>query len=95
MTKEQAIKKYNLIKYDNSDDFLGTLDYEMWRNRLEDSETIKIYTLTNEYALLTEHNKNKFYLIVQIKYKNKLKRWKNTDSFMCKTLCRTYEIKGE
>lgn len=66
MTKEKEIKKYNLTKYNGTDDFISTIDYEMCRNRTEDSETIKIYTLTNEYALLTEQNKNKYMEVIMI-----------------------------
>ncbi len=93
MTKQQAIKKYNLIKLEQKEDFDKQHNIETWRGEIEDGETKKIYTMTDEFSKVMGDTTPTFFLIQQIIYKNKFVRWGKTDSYRHKTITRTYEIK--
>ena len=93
MTKQQAIKKYNLIKQEQKEEFDKQHNIETWRSEIEDENEKTIYTMTDEFSKVMGDTTPTFFLIQQKIYKNKYVRWDKTDSYRHKTITRTYEIK--
>lgn len=70
LTKFEVIKKYNLIKYNNDDNFIGKIDFELWRAKKENNGIQKIYTLTNQMSIDLDNGKTYFLNIETINNNN-------------------------
>lgn len=91
MTKQEAIKKYNLIQYKSKETY-----FELWQNTIEDDEKTTFYNLDNQMSVDLQDS-NIFYLTTQIIYKNKFITDRKTGDLVNKTTTKVIEIinKGE
>lgn len=89
MTKQEAIKKYNLRQYKSKETY-----FELWQNTIEDDEKTKFYNLDNQISVDLQDS-NIFYLTIQIIYKNKFIIDRKTGNLRNKTTNKVVEIKGE
>jgi len=67
MTKEQAIKKYNLKRYNGKNNFTY---FELWQSTLEDEEKTTFCNLDNQMSVDLQDS-NIFFLTIEKVYKNK------------------------
>lgn len=89
MTKQEAIKKYNLRQYKSKETY-----FELWQNTIEDDEKTTFYNLDNQISVDLQDS-NIFYLTIQIIYKNKFIIDRKTGNLRNKTTNKVVEIKGE
>ena len=89
MTKQEAIKRYNLIQYKSQSTY-----FELWQNTIEDDEKITFYNLDNQISIDLQDS-NIFYLTIQTIYKNKFITDRKTGNLRNKTTNKVVEIKGE
>lgn len=89
MTKQEAIKKYNLRQYKSKETY-----FELYQNTIEDEEKITFYNLDNQISVDLQDS-NIFYLTIQIIYKNKFIIDRKTGNLRNKTTNKVVEIKGE
>lgn len=89
MTKQEAIKKYNLRQYKSKETY-----FELWQNTIEDDEKTTFYNLDNQMSVDLQDS-NIFYLTIQIIYKNKFIIDRKTGNLRNKTTNKVVEIKGE
>lgn len=89
MTKQEAIKKYNLRQYKSKETY-----FELWQNTIEDDEKTTFYNLDNQMSVDLQDS-NIFYLTTQIIYKNKFIIDRKTGNLRNKTTNKVVEIKGE
>lgn len=89
MTKQEAIKKYNLRQYKSKETY-----FELWQNTIEDDEKTTFYNLGNQMSVDLQDS-NIFYLTTQIIYKNKFIIDRKTGNLRNKTINKVVEIKGE
>ena len=87
MTKQEAIKKYNLRQYKSKETY-----FELWQNTIEDDEKTTFYNLDNQMSVDLQDS-NIFYLTTQIIYKNKFIIDKKTGNLRNKTTNKVVEIK--
>ena len=84
MTKQEAIKKYNLKQKNTY--------YELYTANEENDETIVFYTLDNQMSV-DLNDSNIFYLTIQTVYKNKFHINRRTGEMKNKTRIMIIEIK--
>ena len=89
MTKQEAIKKYNLRQYKSKETY-----FELWQNTIEDDEKTTFYNLDNQMSVDLQDS-NIFYLTTQIIYKNKFIIDRKTGNLRNKTTNKVVEINGE
>lgn len=87
MTKQEAIKKYNLRQYKSKETY-----FELWQNTIEDDEKTTFYNLDNQMSVDLQDS-NIFYLTTQIIYKNKFIIDRKTGNLRNKTTNKVVEIK--
>ena len=87
MTKQEAIKKYNLRQYKSKETY-----FELWQNTIEDNEKTTFYNLDNQMSVDLQDS-NIFYLTIQIIYKNKFIIDRKTGNLRNKTTNKVVEIK--
>ena len=89
MTKQEAIKRYNLTQYKPQSTY-----FELWQNTIEDDEKITFYNLDNQISIDLQDS-NIFYLTIQTIYKNKFITDRKTGNLRNKTTNKVVEIKWE
>lgn len=86
MTKEQAIKKYNLKQYKSKETY-----FDLYQNTREDDEKIIFYNLDNQISTDLQDS-NLYFLTIQTIYKNKFITDRKTGIIRNKTKNQVFEI---
>lgn len=87
MTKQEAIKRYNLTQYKPKSTY-----FELWQNTIEDDKKITFYNLDNQISIDLQDG-NIFYLTIETIYKNKFITDRKTGNLSNKTTNKVVEIK--
>lgn len=81
MTLQKIIDKYGLKKYNNDDDFIGKLHYDMYVNETTTNNITTYYILDNQMSTDIDNGKTYFLLITKIN-RNKLKYDKKLGDYL-------------
>ena len=88
MTKEQAIKKYQLKRYKQDETY-----FELWQSTIEDDEKTTFCNLDNQMSVDLQDS-NIFFLTIETIFKNKFVWNKYQQAYKQKSMIKCIEIRG-